>query len=563
MEKMEIKNKNGFLLIEMLIAIMIFFIAATAFIPLLIYITDGTQFNKVRLVATKLASSQIEYIRSLPYSQVGSVAGNPSGNIAHIVPTVLNGITFTTTTDITWVNDPSDDVSGADPIPYDYKRVIVSVAAPGFTKAVTSVANIRTVVAMEGEEEAFPGGNIRAKTYRAWNMSGTELLPESDIQVDLGPSPHQTLWTDEVGIALFAILDEGSYTISADATSKGLMVNPIQSEQDCIVSQGVTTLVNFEVEKPCYLAINLKNKKTGQMVNTPGSIVLSSALTGPLAKDITSEIQGFVPTALFGEIWPMGVGYPGAYNILVNMQGYQPYDLSIQTPIPPWDGTFSAPGQTKTVDLELTPNNSMINVTSSGNSLPILDATVEVYQHTYTYQSGGWVGICSSTPIETAQTTTDGNSIFALDDNNPFDPPAVPANGSTYTRYCVKVTASGYQTFNIQHDAFGMKGGTQTISPYLVVLMPNPVPTPAGCSIKVLAKRNYGTARNDVNIKIVDSLGVTKGTAKTGSGGIAGQVVFSGLLPGTYTVYRWYNNNWNYARSVTAVSGEYIITYQY
>ncbi|HBI27597.1 MAG TPA: hypothetical protein DDY25_07720, partial [Peptococcaceae bacterium] len=151
----------------------------------------------------------------------------------------INGIKFTITTNIWWVEDPADDdAAGNDPLPFDYKRVEVAVSSPSiFTGKEVKTANIDTLASMEGEEEAYPGGNIRVVMQRGW-QTGSENVPVDDAKVELvsGPSAPRTQFTDDMGKILFAILDEGDYTVKANPPS-GMMIKPGSEEQDVFVNR--------------------------------------------------------------------------------------------------------------------------------------------------------------------------------------------------------------------------------------------------------------------------------------------------------------------------------------
>lgn len=169
MKKEDLKKQDGFTMVELVIALTLLLLVALSFVPMFVYISEGSQNNRVRLIALKLASSKIEEIRALPYDQIGTVGGNPAGVILQEEKKDINGITFTIKTDISWLDDPyDDDGSGYDPFPDDYKRVKVTVESPSlFTGSVVKTADINTLVAEEGEEKVRPGGNIKVKVQRA------------------------------------------------------------------------------------------------------------------------------------------------------------------------------------------------------------------------------------------------------------------------------------------------------------------------------------------------------------------------------------------------------------
>lgn len=116
--------------------------------------------------------------------------GDPAGVIPQEETKTIDNINFTIKTNIWWVDDPYDnDASGYGALPYDYKRVEVTVKSPSlFTGEVVQTANIDTLASMEGEEEAYPGGNIRVIMQRGW-QTGSEPEPVSGAKVELVTDP--------------------------------------------------------------------------------------------------------------------------------------------------------------------------------------------------------------------------------------------------------------------------------------------------------------------------------------------------------------------------------------
>jgi prepilin-type N-terminal cleavage/methylation domain-containing protein len=131
MKKEDLKKQHGFTMVELVIALTLLLLVALSFVPMFVYISEGSQNNRARLIALKLASSKIEEIRALPYDKIGTVGGDPAGVIPQEETKTIDNINFTIKTNIWWVDDPSDnDASGHDPLPYDYKRVKVAVESP-------------------------------------------------------------------------------------------------------------------------------------------------------------------------------------------------------------------------------------------------------------------------------------------------------------------------------------------------------------------------------------------------------------------------------------------------
>ncbi len=566
-----IKDQQGLSLLEVMVSLAVLLTIACASLPLLVFVTEASDANASRLVATKLASSVVEEIRALPYNQVGLIGGNPAGIVPHETTREISGRTYTIRTYIMWVDDPSDDVDGQDPLPYDYKQVRVVVTAPGlFSGTVTASAEVRTLVAQEGEEEAYPGGNVRARVWRGWQVNG-ERQPVANVRVDLtqGPDAPQTAWTGTSGAALFASLREGVYVLEPDPSLLGMITHPINMELEAEVTQGVTLEREFEVEYPCWLSLELRNSQTGALISSPGIIILHTPFSGNIEKQFTAEMNGVIDKSLFGGLWPVGEGYPGySYGFSVMAKGYFPYVLA-DDEAPPWDGSFAFPGQhKKDIQVFLDPATASVTVNDANTGAPIVGATVNIYLHTYTYvceegESGtqcGWVDACSGAPVSTGHTRADGRADFNLPDND-LPPSGEPEDGDRYTVYCVKVTADGYLQSELIHNAFWVAGGQQMtagggVSSYSVNLVPH------FRRILVRTERTNGNPRNQVRIR-VEGPGGYLVEKRTGSEGSPGEALFSDLAAGLYTVYRRSGNSWIDPRVVDVQAGEYTVVYRY
>lgn len=118
------EQDDGFLLMELVVAMALFLIVAVGFATLVSSGTISQRLSRHRTLAQEAAMTQIEAIRTLPYNSVGTVGGNPSGTIAASTTVSQSGINAIMTTQVSYVDDRA-------PTAYrtyaDYKRVVVTV----------------------------------------------------------------------------------------------------------------------------------------------------------------------------------------------------------------------------------------------------------------------------------------------------------------------------------------------------------------------------------------------------------------------------------------------------
>lgn len=158
-----------------------------------------TGISKLKAAATELASSQMEYIRSLDYDDIGTVGGIPAGLIAQNATTTNGGVPFGVRTFIEYADDPKDGSGAADVnhITTDYKhvKIVVTYYVNGVGRQVTLVSN----AAPPGIESTTGGGTLQLKAVNATGaaVSGASVRVRNS---STSPTIDVTTFTDSLGI---------------------------------------------------------------------------------------------------------------------------------------------------------------------------------------------------------------------------------------------------------------------------------------------------------------------------------------------------------------------------
>ncbi|PJC56055.1 hypothetical protein CO026_02400, partial [Candidatus Kaiserbacteria bacterium CG_4_9_14_0_2_um_filter_41_32] len=196
-------NKSGFSLVEVIIVSAIITLFFGELFGGLHYTLALITDSKARLTALSVANDAMEYIHSLSYDAVGTVAGIPSGLIPQVATSTLNGIEFEKRVLIEYVDAPADGLGAADSnsITTDYKnaKVTVSWTRNGKTNQIFLVSTITP----RSIESDVGGGTLKVKVFD----SVAEPLPGASVQVvnnTLLPNIDITRTTDASGIALFS-----------------------------------------------------------------------------------------------------------------------------------------------------------------------------------------------------------------------------------------------------------------------------------------------------------------------------------------------------------------------
>jgi prepilin-type N-terminal cleavage/methylation domain-containing protein len=194
-----VAGESGFTLVETLFAMVIFAGLAVAMAGLLTSAISANKLARERTVAEQAAMEQIEYIRRLPYQDVGILLGNPPGVVAS-TKTIATGLVGTITTQIRYVDDPT-------PTSYEttanYKRVTVTVTRDRDGKL---MARQVTYVAPSSRT---PFGGINLATIQPLVLDYGLNVPVEGVAVSLatGPSAPRNDTTDATGKVSFPKLD--------------------------------------------------------------------------------------------------------------------------------------------------------------------------------------------------------------------------------------------------------------------------------------------------------------------------------------------------------------------
>jgi prepilin-type N-terminal cleavage/methylation domain-containing protein len=267
MEKMY-KKQGGFTLIESLIGIGIFVLLAGVVYQTFFVVSKQIQDNTENTTISNLASQYLEIARNIPYAQVGTLLGNPHGNLPdESNPVVVNVGTksYKIFYEITYVDDQADGTAilGSDPAPNDYKQVklsVINLTTNNLTKFVTNIVPT-------GLENMTSGGALSLSVIDAIgqpvsgasiNITNTSLLPSINITRTSDSTGH---WV-EVGLpdssnSYHITVTKNGY--SKDQTYPISVSNPNPTKPDATIANGQVTQISFAIDKTSNLTFNTLN----------------------------------------------------------------------------------------------------------------------------------------------------------------------------------------------------------------------------------------------------------------------------------------------------------------
>ncbi len=288
---------RGFSLIEVVIVSAVLLLFFGGLFVLVEYVFKLSTNARARLSALSLANERMEYIRSLTYDAVGTVAGIPAGNIPQNRTRTFNGYLFNERVLIQYVDDDADGLGAADSnsILADYKQVKVEYSwnVTGATTSITLISNIvpRSI------ETTVGGGTIRVNVLDAT----VSPVPSASVRL-LNTSGTTTIdvtrQTDVTGTALFAGAPAGSnYEIfvskagySSDQTHIATTSNPNPTTQPISVLEADVSTMSFQIDQLSNINLSLYSSLVENYISesfvSAASIASSSNLapvTGELA----------------------------------------------------------------------------------------------------------------------------------------------------------------------------------------------------------------------------------------------------------------------------------------
>lgn len=418
-----IATKNaGFTLIETLVTIAIVVVFLLAIYQLYAKVLEVGTNIRVRIVASQVASEQMEFIRNLQYSDVGTVGGVPSGVVSPSATVVRSGISFLITTTIRNIDQPADGTLGGTPndlSPADNKFVSLSVACTTCKYPVT-VENTSYVAPKSLETENGNG----ALVIKAIDASGNPIVNAivSIVNSAVSPAINLSDVTDASGVLTLVdappSTENYQITVSKSGYSTDTSYTPHAAGNPNPLKPHLTVVANTVTQST--FAID----RTGT-ITVAGQSPMCAAISGVSGNFTGQKIIGTSPDVIKTTI-PFTETGAGALLSNVEWDTYSAsitgttYDIAGTNPLLPLS---LLPGSNQTVTLTLAPHvaNRLVVGVVDNAGLPIAGATVTAtgpggpYSNLTSIGSASqtdWSGGAGQTDFTDATKfwTTDGNA---------------------------------------------------------------------------------------------------------------------------------------------------------
>lgn len=246
---------RGVTLIDTLVGVGLMVVVFVGIAGVFMLSIDVVTNNKARIGALALANEQMEYLRSLAYDDVGTAGGIPSGNVAQSEEVDLNGVLYTRSTFIEYVDLPQDGTAGADSngVITDAKQAEVSVSwtSRGQSRSLSLVS----LFTPPGVESLVPGGTIsifvedaagapiQGASVRVVNAAA---VPAVDVTTVTNVSGQMVLLGAPAAAGYEITVTRSGYSTEQTYSATGELTNP--SPGHLTVSLNQTTQATFAID---------------------------------------------------------------------------------------------------------------------------------------------------------------------------------------------------------------------------------------------------------------------------------------------------------------------------
>lgn len=314
--------QSGFSIIEVLIVSVIILLVFGGLFTSFQYSLNLISDSRAKMTALTLVNDRLEFLRSLPYDDVGTVSGIPSGVIPQNRWVNLNGINFNERVLIEFVDDSADGQGLLDNngVVSDYKRVKVEYS--WFLNAATSTVYSTSTIVPRSIETTAGGGSLRVNVFDA-NVAPLQNIDVRLINYTTTSTIDVTKKTDASGTALFTGAPASSnYEIfvsaggfSSDQTHQATTSLPNPTTLPVAILESDVSTMNFQVDRLSDLTIEvLTDKNIASVVEIFTDV---SSLSATSAVRIASGEL---------ELFHDGVGYEPSGYVLLNTLTPSPHE---------------------------------------------------------------------------------------------------------------------------------------------------------------------------------------------------------------------------------------------
>lgn len=321
------KSSPGFMLMDVLMSLGIFVIIAAGVLGAYAALARSVKVSREKTVLASMATNYLEIVKNMPYSQVGTINGNPHGSLAdwnNAITQKIEAYTYKIYYEVTYIDDPADGTAPADVAAADYKQVKMKVLNTQTSDLTTFVTN----VVPKGLENTSNAGALWIRVFNAVGqpVEGANVhieYPTTTPSIILDRTTAANGEWVEVGLPPAVnnyriVVTKPGYT--TDRTYPRTLENPNPVNPDSTIAVGQITQVSFTIDLVSTLNIRTVNELcqniSGVNMNVRGSKLIGTnpnvykynqnhTSAGGLVSLNNMEWDSYIPTLLTGQSWVM------------------------------------------------------------------------------------------------------------------------------------------------------------------------------------------------------------------------------------------------------------------
>ncbi len=379
--------------------------------------------SRAKIEAITLINEQLEIARNLPYADVGEISGIPNGKLTHSQTITRDAYSYNVLTTVRNIDDPFDGTLGGTPndlAPADYKVVEIEVTCLNCARPFTPMI-VTTYVAPKNLENASTNGALFIKVFDA----NGNPVPDASVHVEnnkVTPSIVIDDFTNSSGILQIVDTPPGAtaYEIivtkpgySTDKTYTVTVSNPHPSKPHATVATQQVTQVSFIIDK-------LSSFTVSSVTNTCTPVSgIDFSLQGSKTIGATPTVYKYSQNQVTDGIGSLSL--PSMEWDSYAVTNIDPsYDLVGINPLSP---VSLIPNSNQSLQLVVAPKNPdtlLVTVRDSVTNLPLSGVSVELSKTGYDVTNTTGQGFLGQTDWSLGSgqaTSTDQAKYFSSDGN--------------------------------------------------------------------------------------------------------------------------------------------------
>ena len=584
--------KKGFTLIETLVGAAVFVTVAVAAYSAYSEVFKLANLNQSRILAVNLADEQFEMIRNMPYSNIGILSGIPRGSLPATTTLTRGGVVYDVAYSIQNMDLPFDGVFASttnnDTAPADNKRIQVAVSCSSCKNFIPVV--VTGQVAPKNLENSTNNGAIFIQSIDANGnpVAGASVhlaftATTSPVVIDDTTNNDGILGIVDVPPAFQAYnISVSKSGYSSDQTYVASSTNPTPNKVAATIAAQQLTQISFSIDKTSELNIRSMTPTCSVVPNFNFNMVGGKEIGAGVpkySKSLTTGASGLL--SLNSAEWD-------SYTITPTDSSY---DLAGLNPLNPINLN---PNSTQDVQLIAIPKNTnslLVTVKDMATGLPLSNATVQVtgpnsFDQTQVTGQGyfsqtDWSHGANQSGIFTdpsayadgmnIDTATSTGHVLLL--NNLIDPYSTSMVGTLISSIFDTGTTSNFSSFSWNPTSQSAVTGLNSVK-FQLATSPSSTPPVWNYLGPDGTINTYYTSPNSTISSVNNSnqyarymmyLSTATATATPIISGVSltytsdcippGQVIFTGLSVGTYTINVSRSGYSNYSTNVSVGSG--------